>query len=68
MTFTVINKYDKGAVVQIATVFEPIWHVVCRRVLKHVVLDIYVTTFFAALNCGNTSAMTVILFYKISRI
>ena len=26
-TFTVINKYCKGAVVQIGTVFRPIWHV-----------------------------------------
>ena len=29
--FTVINKYCKVAVVQIATVFRPIFHVVYRR-------------------------------------
>ena len=32
-TFTVINKYSKGAVIQIATVFRYICHVVCRKVL-----------------------------------
>ena len=29
ITFTVINKYNKGAVVQIATVLQPICYVVC---------------------------------------
>ena len=29
--FRVINKYDKGAVVQIATLFVPVYHVVCGR-------------------------------------
>ena len=33
ITFTVINKYGKQATIQIATVFRPICHVVCRRVL-----------------------------------
>ena len=28
----VINKYEKGTVVQIATVFVPVYHVVCWRV------------------------------------
>ena len=32
-TFTVINKYSKGAAIQIATVFRPICLVVCLRVL-----------------------------------
>ena len=31
ITTTLINKYDKGAVVQIATVFRPICHVVCQK-------------------------------------
>ena len=30
--FTVINKYGKGAVVQIATVFRPVYHVAFGRV------------------------------------
>ena len=30
--FTGINKYDKGAVVQISTVFSPFYHVTCWRV------------------------------------
>ena len=33
ITFTVINNYGEGAVIQIPTVFRPISHVVCRRVL-----------------------------------
>ena len=32
-TFTVINKYRKGAFIQIATVFRPICRVLCLRVL-----------------------------------
>ena len=32
-TFTVINKNFKGAVIQIATVFRYISHIVCLRVL-----------------------------------
>ena len=32
ITFMVINKYDKGTVVQIATVFQPICYVVCPSV------------------------------------
>ena len=33
ITITVINKYAKGAAVQIATVFQPICYVVCPMVL-----------------------------------
>ena len=33
ITFTVINKYDKGAVVQIGTVFRPICPVFSRRII-----------------------------------
>ena len=33
ITFKVINKYFKGAAIQIATKFRPICHVVCLRVL-----------------------------------
>ena len=32
ITFKVITKYGEGAVVQIATVFQSICDVVCRRV------------------------------------
>ena len=32
-TFTVINKFGKGAVIQIETLFRPISHVLCLRVL-----------------------------------
>ena len=33
ITFAVINNYGKGAVIQIATVFRPIYHFVCQKVL-----------------------------------
>ena len=33
ITFGVINKFGKGAVVQNAIVFGPVHHVACRRVI-----------------------------------
>ena len=33
MAFIVIENYCKGAVIQISTVFQPIYYVTCRRVL-----------------------------------
>ena len=35
-TFTVINKSSKGAVIHIATLFRPIFLVLCLRVLKNI--------------------------------
>ena len=33
IALAVINKYDKGALVQISTVFGPVYHLTCPRVL-----------------------------------
>ena len=33
ITFKMITKYGNGAVVQIATVFERVYHVACQKVL-----------------------------------
>ena len=33
IAFKVINKYGKGAVVQISTVFGPVYHVACQSVV-----------------------------------
>ena len=33
ITFTMITKYGNGAVIQITTVFERVYHVACQRVL-----------------------------------
>ena len=33
ITFKMITKYGNGAVIKIATVFEPVYHVACQRVL-----------------------------------
>ena len=34
IAFTVINKYGKGAVVQISTVFRSVYRVACQRASK----------------------------------
>ena len=55
IAFAGINKYGKGAVVQLWTVFWPVYHVTYRRVLlKLTVLDLYVTTFFGVRQFKNT--------------
>ena len=33
ITFTLINEYGKGVVVEIESVFRPVYHVACQRVL-----------------------------------
>ena len=33
ITFTLINEYGKGAVVEIETVFWPVYHVACQVAL-----------------------------------
>ena len=46
ISLTVINKYDKGAVMQIWPVFDPVYHVACQNVVWiGTFLDIYLTTF-----------------------
>ena len=35
-SFTEINKYGKGAVLQLGTLFQPVYHVTCQRVLWNV--------------------------------
>ena len=64
-----ISKYGNSAVVQMATLFEPIYHVACQRVpLKRDLLDIYLATFSGVRNFGKKSAMRVILFLKMLEI
>ena len=63
IAFPLINKYAKGAVVQISTVFGPVYHVAFPRVLeKRDFLDIYRTTVFRVGNVQNISAMSLIFF------
>ena len=33
IAFTVFNEHGKGSVIQLWTVFQPVYHVTCRRVL-----------------------------------
>ena len=63
LAFTVINKYGKGGVVDVSTVFGPNYHLACRRVLGSF-LDIYLTTFFGCCTFTNTSAMRVLIFFE----
>ena len=35
ITFTVITQYDKGALIKIESVFQPVYHVPCREVLSN---------------------------------
>ena len=39
IVFTEVNKYDKGAMGQISTVFRPVYHVTFRRVLRNGTLE-----------------------------
>ena len=40
--FIVINKFGKGAVVQMTTVFGPIYHVACGRVLWNRIFETFI--------------------------
>ena len=35
LTFTVITQDDKGALIKIESVFQPVYHVACRDVLSN---------------------------------
>ena len=64
-----ITKYGNGAVVQMTTVFERVYHVASQRgLLNRDFLDIYLTTFFGVRNLGNKSAMKVIFFLQMFKI
>ena len=53
--FTGINKYGKGAVVQLCTVFRPDYDGTCGAVVWNgTFLDIYLTIFFLVRNLKNT--------------
>ena len=42
ITSTLINEYDKRAAVEISTVFGPVYHVACPRVLSSDTLLIFI--------------------------
>ena len=56
VSFTVINKYGKGVVVEIETVFWHVYHVALwqKGSLKRDFLDIYLTPSFGIRSFGNT--------------
>ena len=45
--FRVINKYDKGTVVQISTVFVPVYHVVCWRAFWRWIFQTFIQSTFS---------------------
>ena len=64
-----INKYDKGGVVQIWTMFSRIYDVAFRLYpLKQYFLGIDLAMFLGVPNLGNISAMRAIFFLKILQI
>ena len=63
-----ISKYGKGAVVQNARVFGPVYYVAHQSLtLKHEFLEICLITFCGVSDFGTTSAMRVIFFWKCSK-
>ena len=60
-----INKYGKGGLVQISTVFGPL---MLKVPLKQEFFDISFTTVFGVRNFRNTSAMRRMFFLKILKI
>ena len=60
----VINKYGKGAVFQISTVFGPITRLLVERSSETGFLNNYLTTFFGVHYFQNTSAIMVIFYLK----
>ena len=79
ITFTVINKSGKGAVLEIETVFRPNYHVACRgssetRRFKNLSNHLFPRRFrhlsnhfFRSPYFGHTSGMNVIFFRKCSK-
>ena len=64
-----ITKYGNRAVVQIATVFEHVYHVASSKgPLKQDFLDKYLTMFFGVRNLANKSAMKVIFCLQMLKI
>ena len=65
--FTGINKYVKHAVVHLWTVFQPVYHVTCQRILWNgTFLDIYLTTFLGICKFKNTFELWGSYFFWIS--
>ena len=68
ITFTVITQDHKSALIKIDSVFQLVYHVVCRDILSSgEFLDIYLSKCFVVGNFGNTKPMRVIFFWKCSK-
>ena len=59
--FKGINKYGKGAVVQILTTFRPTTVLLVKGSSETDFLDVYLTTSFGVCKIENTSAIGVIV-------
>ena len=69
ITFTVINKYVKGAVVQLSTLFSPVTMLLFEGSSETGIFrtGIYFTTYFRFCDIRNTSAMRSIFSWKYSK-
>ena len=63
-----MEKYGKGSVVDISTVFGRYCRFLLKRPLKRDFTDIYRITFLGDGNLGNASARRVIYFLKMCKI
>ena len=58
IAFPGVNKFGKGVVLHLWNVFQPVYHVTCRRVLwNETFLEIYLTMSFRVPKFKNTSAI-----------
>ena len=64
IAFAVINKYGKGGVIQISTVFAPLPYCLLKSPLKREFLDIYFATYFGARIFRNISPIRRTYFLK----
>ena len=63
-----INKYGKGDVVPVSTVFGPPYHDACPKVSETGLFRHLFKNVFRVRNFGNRSAMSFILFFKMFKI
>ena len=64
IALAVINKFDKGAVVEISTMFGSTYHVACQWVFSSVNFYTFINDVCGVRNLGNTKSIRVIFFVK----
>ena len=67
IALAVINKDDQGVLVQISTVFGPVYHTACRRASKTELFKHLSNHVLRVRNFGSTKSMRAIFVSKCSR-